>query len=183
MPSDEKPCRCYEPDHNWCFNPHPGVRCRKHPVCPFRHATWNSTLKQWIFPKTKTFELGGFIKTNGIIAFRVRCVGCGTTSGEIKKKDFINLTELGVQYTHTRDNHSNADLHICQVKGCGRTDIEMQHWMPQAILGEEANLWPITPLCVDHHRQWHALVWPGPNLGKPTEILEPWHGKATSGKG
>jgi hypothetical protein len=160
MPSD-KTCRCADPHHPWAFNPDPGVRCIKHPACPFEHPTYNSTLKQYIFPETKTFELGSTTKTNGVISYRVRCVGCGTTSGEIKKKDFINLMELGIEYTWRRDAYANADTHTCQVKGCGRTDISFHHFAPRNVFKEEADLYPVLPLCQDHHtgpNGWHARM-------------------------
>jgi hypothetical protein len=179
MPSEEKPCKCYDPDHGWAFNPHPGVKCRKHPVCPFGHPTWNSTLKQWIFPEARTFELGGTIKANGIIAFRVRCVGCGNTSGEIKKKDFIALVERGVNYTWTRDNYAHADAGVCQVRGCGRLDVEMHHFAPQNMFPDADN-WPYLPLCKTHHRLWHTTMDGYKFQAKTLEAVEDWHGLVRS---
>lgn len=171
-------CGCYEKNHGFIFNQHPGVRCRIHPHCILEHADYNPKLKTWIFPPDNTFELGGVIKTNGSIAFKVRCVGCGKTSGEIKKADFLYLVERGTPYTWTRDTYAHADSHICQVKSCGRTDIEWHHFAPRNTF-PDADEWPYLPLCREHHRLWHVTM-DGYRFQAKAESIEPWHGQAVS---
>ena len=185
-------CTCVEREHNYAFNEHPGVRCKKHPHCIFEHAQYNAAIKAWIFPKANTFELGGAIKTNGMIAFRVRCTGCGNTSWELKKTDFAALMERGILYTWTRDAYAHADTNVCQVKGCGRTDVSFHHFAPRNVFGEEADSYPVLPLCQDHHTGpggWHDRMngyqWKAKGIApqpKPAaqENLEPWHGRAVN---
>lgn len=151
-------CTCYTKDHGYVFNEHPGVKCRKHPHCLFDHAEYNSILKMWTFPKANTFELGGAVKQNGIIDFKVRCTGCGKTSGSVKKDDFVWLIERGIRLTWMRERYANADTHVCQVKGCGSTAIEWHHVAPRSVFGEDAESWPIIPACRKHHVGWHQTM-------------------------
>lgn len=170
-------CTCVEREHTYVFNPNPGIKCRKHPACIFEHPEYNPKLKTWIFPKQNTFELGGVIKTNGMLAFKIRCVGCGKTSSELKKTDFLHLCERGIPYTWTRDTYAHADTHVCQVKGCGSTDIEWHHFAPRNTFPDADN-WPYLPICREHHRQWH-LTMDGYRF-QAAKDAEPWHGKAAS---
>lgn len=44
----------------------------------------------------------------------------------------------------------------CQYDGCNMTAIEWNHYAPRALFGEDADRWPIGPLCRMHHQTWHA---------------------------
>jgi hypothetical protein len=44
---------------------------------------------------------------------------------------------------------------------CGARDVELHHWAPRAMFGEEADRWPQDYLCHDHHAEWHRTVTPG----------------------
>lgn len=175
----EPRCTCYEPDAGFVFNPNPGVRCKKHPHCLFDHAEMQAD-KTWKFPDGNTFELGAVVKGNGMLAFKVRCVGCGKTSGELKKADFLALVERGVLYTWTRDAYAHADTHVCQVRGCGRKDTELHHFAPRNMFPDADN-WPVLPLCRDHHRMWHTTMNGYRFQGITATPVEDWHGKVRRG--
>lgn len=157
--NDGKPCRCVTP-HGYPFNQHPDIKCRRHPPCPLRgaHTRFDSLNKTWIFPDHTIFQLGAVIQTNGIPAYRVRCVGCGKESGEIKRSEALTLIAAGVQYVWTREPYAHNDTHMCGVKGCNRTDVEWHHWAPRSIFKKEADNWPVTPLCVACHKRWHDMT-------------------------
>jgi hypothetical protein len=46
----------------------------------------------------------------------------------------------------------------CSVRGCPQPGQEWHHFAPRNTFGEEAELWPVMPLCVGHHREWHTRM-------------------------
>ena len=172
-------CTCFSRDHGYAFNEHVGVKCRCHPHCVFTHAEMQAD-KTWKFPDANTFQLGGVIKSNGQIAYRVRCVGCGKMSGELKKSDFISLIGQGKQYAWTRESNSNADVGVCQVRGCGSRHTELHHTSPRSVFGEQAEDWPLIYLCKKHHVEFHTKMTGYQWNSKGVDAVEPWHGLARS---
>lgn len=173
----EPKCTCVERDHGYAFNQHTGITCKKHSHCVLKHPQYNSTLKLWIFPRDNVFEIGGIIKANGVISFRARCLGCGRMTTELKKSDIPRLIDRGIRYAFTRETYAKADNHLCQVKGCGRTDIEWHHFAPRNMF-PDADDWPYLPLCRTHHRLWHTTM-DGYRFQAKAPI-EDWHGIARS---
>lgn len=51
-------------------------------------------------------------------------------------------------------------LAICSVKGCGSDDVELNHFAPRGIFGEDADQWPTAFLCRKHHAEWGYRVTP-----------------------
>jgi hypothetical protein len=43
-------------------------------------------------------------------------------------------------------------------KPCQGTDIQLHHWAPKCLFGDEAELWPKSYLCRDHHNMWHTGI-------------------------
>lgn len=151
--SDE--CSCFQKGSQWKYRRWPSNReCRQHPTCPNDHA--EKTLGLWRFPET--IELGGLIKTNGQLEFRVRCLGCGTESPGIGNANFRRLLARGVSYSWTRGKYAKNDSHLCQVRGCTATDVEWHHFAPRNTFLSEADDWPYLPLCRRHHRYWHQMM-------------------------
>lgn len=48
----------------------------------------------------------------------------------------------------------------CLVRGCEAGDVELNHFAPQAIFGDNADDWPMGYLCVAHHIEWGQRVTP-----------------------
>lgn len=44
---------------------------------------------------------------------------------------------------------------LCRVDGCAEVGVELHHWAPRSIFGEDADSWPTSELCLKHHREWH----------------------------
>ena len=139
---------------------HHGDYCPLHPECKLEHSV--KVLGQWKF--APGIQLGKKLKANGQTIWMIQCVGCGNRK-IIGQHESNILQKRGYQIAFVIDWTGTPD-DVCSIKGCRRRDIEIQHWMPQAILGKEAENWPKSALCVEHHQQFHALVWPGPFLGK-----------------
>lgn len=51
---------------------------------------------------------------------------------------------------------------------CGKRGTELHHWAPQHLF-EDANNWPQSYLCREHHLLWHSRIMEHSNNGhKPT---------------
>jgi len=48
---------------------------------------------------------------------------------------------------------------ICVVCGSSK-NIEMHHWAPRYLFGDESNIWPTSYLCKECHDIWHKKVTP-----------------------
>ena len=53
----------------------------------------------------------------------------------------------------------------CIVRGCTSDEVELNHFAPQAIFGEQADDWPTGYLCIKHHQEWGERVTP--HLNRP----------------
>lgn len=58
----------------------------------------------------------------------------------------------------------------CAVEGCTQVGVEGHHWAPKEIFGvRESSLWPQSPLCDRHHKEWHRRMrdygWKPTNKG------------------
>lgn len=43
---------------------------------------------------------------------------------------------------------------VCQ----GDQGVELHHWAPRQIFADEADQWPTSWLCRQHHREWHRKI-------------------------
>lgn len=48
----------------------------------------------------------------------------------------------------------------CEYLGCTTPfhQVEKHHYAPTEMFGDEANLWPVGCLCINHHRTWHKTI-------------------------
>lgn len=44
----------------------------------------------------------------------------------------------------------------CRV--CGKRGVELHHWAPKALFGDEAEVWPQDFLCRACHTRWHQTI-------------------------
>lgn len=101
-------------------------------------------------------ELGLLIQSNGAIKFRARCRKCGQESSDLpnhvaadwRRKDNIEWL---------RKMQPN-EYPSCSYYGCEREGREDHHFAPVNTFGDEANSWPILPLCQPHHTEWHTRM-------------------------
>jgi hypothetical protein len=48
---------------------------------------------------------------------------------------------------------------FCVVSGCENTGVEWHHFAPKSKFGDvEADMWPVLPLCKEHHDKWHKVM-------------------------
>lgn len=99
-------------------------------------------------------EVKKTIKQNGAIAIGAHCPACNrraTVETWLPKAQFTSaeIDAMPVVANYIIDTK-------CQYRGCTETAIEWNHYAPRALFGEDADSWPIGPLCRAHHRTWHA---------------------------
>ena len=66
----------------------------------------------------------------------------------------------GPSFEHT-PKHDKEPV-TCTVKDCTNaswnTGIENHHFAPRAVFKESADSWPVKPLCIPHHDEWHKSM-------------------------
>lgn len=73
--------------------------------------------------------------------------------------DFIQSrgSEFGINYV---DVGPSGEVPSCSYKDCDSEIVEMHHIMPKGY-ADDADNWPIVPLCPYHHDKWHATLTTG----------------------
>jgi len=96
------------------------------------------------------WELRSLVNAGGHHTYPWVCRHCGRVLFFEKKSDVINagLTPAPIGPRCSRP--------VCAV--CGHEGAERHHWAPSAVFGDEANRWPTSFLCQQHHAQWHRLM-------------------------
>lgn len=100
--------------------------------------------------------LGLLIKQNGTLQWRLYCGRCDhkTDLTHARKHHIDTIAELPVR--HVDNNLDQAKP--CTVRDCTQTGTEMHHFAPRNTFGDDADLWPVLPLCRHHHRHWHTRM-------------------------
>ena len=68
------------------------------------------------------------------------------------------LLDYGIDPWTLPINRSLRSNRECCVEGCLDTRTELHHFAPKRVFKNEANDWPVLPLCTDHHAYWHRLM-------------------------
>ena len=92
-----------------------------------------------------------YIQRSGRTALRWCCANCGRIQLRSLPHTGMDLTAYPIK----RDlRGANPPCTVCGVPGT-----EQHHWAPSAVFGwEEANRWPTSFLCPDHHIRWHQMM-------------------------
>lgn len=103
-------------------------------------------------PGADSLRLGVMVKANGSRVYQLWCPDCHIR---------VDLTAsqaraLGRPIEWEYRCPPNPP---CSYRDCGRTDAELHHWAPVNSFGwDDAERWPQSWLCRDHHRQWHRQM-------------------------
>ena len=69
------------------------------------------------------------------------------------------LVASGIDPATIPELKSNIGHLKCAVKGCKNLGVDRHHWAPVVFFGrDEAELWPASWLCVEHHVAWHQVM-------------------------
>lgn len=132
-------------DINWidqrgyCDSEHPGKR----------NGRWGCVMDRTAVRK--------FIKSNGSTNYELVCLtpGCRFVSSPVPSDIGEHLTTR-LPVLETRYSQTFGD--VCCYDGCGSTEIEWHHFAPCNVFGEEADRFPVQPLCREHHQHWHRTM-------------------------
>lgn len=71
----------------------------------------------------------------------------------------VNVDALPI--CRSRHYVGEPDYPPCSVRGCDQDGRHLHHWAPRYLFGDDACWnWPTSPLCEEHHREWHRIVTP-----------------------
>ena len=120
-----------------------------------------------------------FEANNGAKHIRAMCtkIDCHRMHSETGQRKFLyfkhtnshNLSQPDLDHLHLHKStfglnlvpvSSTGKTPACSYKDCTRTFVEMHHIMPRGYL-DDADNWPIVPLCIFHHDKWHATLTTG----------------------
>ena len=103
------------------------------------------------------------IDTKGRPVRRAICVSCGVTSSGGKIKDNADAPIIDSNACPKCGGPGcQRCSEMCVVQGCeSYTYVERHHWAPWAAFGGDAELWPISNLCKEHHDAWHRVMGHG----------------------
>lgn len=88
-------------------------------------------------------------KVNASVEIRDVCRDCGGAWGGLKLVDNPDWRTLPVW----KDNLGEA----IPCARCGTRETEQHHWAPRAMF-DDADQWPMSPLCVACHTRWHRTI-------------------------
>jgi hypothetical protein len=107
-------------------------------------------------------ELAVRIATNGSRGVLAWCDECSRWSSDAIATAYVCGRGIDLSALPVATDHRGL-LAICSVKGCGSDDVELDHFAPRGIFGEEADEWPTAFLCRKHHAEWGQRVTPSLN--------------------
>lgn len=88
-------------------------------------------------------------QVNGLCIAQTYCPSCG------ERENIPRGDKAPVEDIVLRDNLHDGDAMRCA--RCGNLGAELHHWAPSAIFND-ADLWPMSPLCRECHTTWHAAM-------------------------
>lgn len=96
---------------------------------------------------------------NGVTQVHVACDDCGQRTGALAKDRWVEAVLAYPHAIRTQDNSTDARYPACSVHGCDTPGMEQHHFAPVNTFGwDEAERWPLLPLCKEHHRHWHRTM-------------------------
>jgi hypothetical protein len=91
---------------------------------------------------------------NGRLETKLRCSNCRWLTGAIPNH-LVIAWGLDKQEAVYRSHATDVE---CIVTTCASTLIEYHHFAPRNTFGDEADDWPILPVCREHHAEWHTRM-------------------------
>lgn len=93
------------------------------------------------------------------VGYFAKCNTCGEVSLSVPRQWFLSWRTQGVPTTEqTFPDNGEADMHPCSYAGCPNRDIEWHHFAPRGVFTTDAENWPVMPLCLKHHQEWHQMI-------------------------
>lgn len=91
---------------------------------------------------------------NGVMAVKLRCGWCRNLTGALPKDVVWEwLNPFGPVVYRT-----NQAADECCVTTCSSVEVELHHFAPRNTFADDADDWPVMPLCREHHTEWHTRM-------------------------
>jgi len=100
-------------------------------------------------------EFGILLNAGGRISYRMRCLACDHMSSDLPANQW---KVWGIQRIEFTDIRPAGTYDPCVVMGCTQPGREEHHFAPRNTFLDDADSWPILPLCPEHHREWHRRM-------------------------
>jgi uncharacterized protein YlaI len=97
------------------------------------------------------------VKINGPVV-QMRCTVCDTA----KERKHDNARDF--ELPECANYSTNEPCAACGTIGF----LELHHWAPRHLFGNDSDNWPTSYLCPDCHQRWHATVTPTMSHRKAT---------------
>lgn len=111
---------------------------------------------------SQPWTLGGANERTEVIVHRRgvqvkrRCLNCGTPSSAIPMQAVWEwYGDLG---TPTIRYSDSTPYPACSHSRCNSPGMDLHHFAPYNTFGQDADNWPVMPLCQEHHREWHKRM-------------------------
>jgi len=92
------------------------------------------------------------IASNGVATIVEICSSCDTITRAVPHREYAGpIDELPIHVDY------RTRLHQCEHYGCEDFDTERHHWAPRSVF-IDADQWPTSYLCKQHHREWHTTT-------------------------
>lgn len=122
--------------------------------CSHQHTTKTGGL--WVRGQDETPGL--VTCANGTQQVKMQCNHCGFRSSPLPYRLVrawgIRREDIGWE----KANDLRTEYAPCVFEGCIVTPTEYHHFAPRNTFGDEADLWPVAPLCRAHHVEWHQRM-------------------------
>jgi hypothetical protein len=102
--------------------------------------------------------LGVIIQGDGSRKYVLKCPECQRHLGTPTKSIAAEMIRRGYQPVVIRVRPP-INYKPCSYRDCPKPGIDMHHWAPRNVFGYwDCDNWPVSYLCKDHHREWHARM-------------------------
>lgn len=99
---------------------------------------------------------------NGSVQIFWWCVNCWNYADPlhafIRHDEVVSVLKVDITSIGVIERYPQQARPICEV--CGQPGAEEHHWAPKHIFRADAERWPKSYLCKQHHDEWHARVTP-----------------------
>ena len=96
------------------------------------------------------------ITANGTVQYKLYCTDCGRLrSGAIAHGRLDARTREQADRAATSHDWPLPPCEHCDDETSG---VELHHWAPRAVFGDESWEWPTSYLCKRCHGRWHAMM-------------------------
>jgi len=102
-------------------------------------------------------DLHAIVTSNQRTQFKLKCRGCGATTGALPHVLVAQWGFGASDIVRVRQNEPYAH-EPCSYLRCDAATTEYHHFAPYNTFGNDANNWPVMPLCREHHQEWHRRM-------------------------